>query len=303
MPASHPSEIDEMFAKLDELKRRVSGMPATNFDRQLLQSLVDGASRSSAPSDEHRRTRLGGWCVRCDEPRPCPHRAVPSERQHVDGLGLVSFAELVEHVKAWKAKYDALQSDAIKLEDWLRMSAPLPVPAQEAEALIAAFEMAAKESQRLFTAERWDKAAFLKVDDTLAILRNDLRARLRSPSEIPDTALLDWLESEHARVDPVARLVVKRSGDRNSNDWADVSHDVRGTLQSLASPENSMAEQKLRQVRPHTVGSHYICGRCEKSHIVGCDANGLVGSLVCPNRPLASRTPDSSRSDTETSNG
>jgi hypothetical protein len=252
MPASHPSEIDEMFAKLDELKRRVSGMPATNFDRQLLQSLVDGASRSSAPGD--------GDLNAIEMPLL---RAAPSEGP----------------------------------------TPPLPVPAQEAEALIAAFEMAAKESQRLFTAERWDKAAFLKVDDTLAILRNDLRARLRSPSEIPDTALLDWLESEHARVDPVARLVVKRSGDRNSNDWADVSHDVRGTLQSLASPENSMAEQKLRQVRPHTVGSHYICGRCEKSHIVGCDANGLVGSLVCPNRPLASRTPDSSRSDTETSNG
>jgi hypothetical protein len=59
-----------------------------------------------------------------------------------------------------------------------------------------------------------------------------------------------------------------------------------------------MAEQKLRQVRPHTVGSNYICGRCEKSHIVGCDADGLIGSLICPNRPLASRPSDSSRSDT-----
>jgi hypothetical protein len=64
-----------------------------------------------------------------------------------------------------------------------------------------------------------------------------------------------------------------------------------------------MAEQKLRQVRPHTVGSHYICGRCEQSHIVGCDADGLIGSLICPNRPLASRPSDSSRSDTEAKNG
>jgi hypothetical protein len=71
-------------------------------------------------------------------------------------------------------------------------SPALPVPAQEAEALIAAFEMAAKESQRLFAAERWDKAAFLKVDDTLAILRNDLRARLRSPSEIPECGVIDF---------------------------------------------------------------------------------------------------------------
>jgi len=38
-----------------------------------------------------------------------------------------------------------------------------------------------------------------------------------------------------------------------------------------------------RQVPPHTVGSSYICHRCEKSHVVGCGADATVNGRPCPN--------------------
>jgi hypothetical protein len=45
-----------------------------------------------------------------------------------------------------------------------------------------------------------------------------------------DAALLDALQSEHERFDPVAALVVKVKHDRNSSDWANVAGDVRAAL-------------------------------------------------------------------------
>ena len=45
-----------------------------------------------------------------------------------------------------------------------------------------------------------------------------------------DAALLDALQAEHERFDPVAALVVKVKHDRNGSDWANVMGDIRAAL-------------------------------------------------------------------------
>ena len=50
-----------------------------------------------------------------------------------------------------------------------------------------------------------------------------------------DAALLDALQAEHERFDPVAALVVKVKHDRNSSDWANVVGDVRAALNAALS--------------------------------------------------------------------
>jgi hypothetical protein len=44
------------------------------------------------------------------------------------------------------------------------------------------------------------------------------------PKQRTDTERLDWLEREHARLDPVMRLVVKRDHDRDGSKWVDTLH-------------------------------------------------------------------------------
>ena len=52
---------------------------------------------------------------------------------------------------------------------------------------------------------------------------------------IEDRARMDWLDAEHQRVDPVARLVVKRRYDRNGHAWADVAESSRTGIDSARS--------------------------------------------------------------------
>jgi hypothetical protein len=49
-----------------------------------------------------------------------------------------------------------------------------------------------------------------------------------------DAALLDALQTEHERFDPVCALVVKVRHDRNGSDWANVAGDVRAALTAAA---------------------------------------------------------------------
>jgi hypothetical protein len=102
-------------------------------------------------------------------------------------------------------------ADSNAIEMPLSHAVPLPVPAQEAELI--------KLLERLSLSGTSKNALHADSRPTITSYQRkwlaDLAARLRSPSEIPeaDTVLLEWLESEHARVDPIARLVVKRSRD------------------------------------------------------------------------------------------
>jgi hypothetical protein len=71
------------------------------------------------------------------------------------------------------------------------------------------------------------KAISLRAEvDALRAERDALRT---------DAALLDALQAEHERFDPVAALVVKVKHDRNSSDWANVVGDVRAALNAALS--------------------------------------------------------------------
>jgi len=45
-----------------------------------------------------------------------------------------------------------------------------------------------------------------------------------------DTQRLDWLEAEHARIDPVAAMTVKWKLDRGGSEWANIVQGVRRTI-------------------------------------------------------------------------
>ena len=50
-----------------------------------------------------------------------------------------------------------------------------------------------------------------------------------------DTGRLDWLDAEHGRVDPVARLVVKRFYNRDGHEWADCAYSARREIDAARS--------------------------------------------------------------------
>ena len=57
-----------------------------------------------------------------------------------------------------------------------------------------------------------------------------------------DAALLDALQAEHERFDPVAALVVKVKHDRNGSDWANVIGDVREALTAAMAVQTTTGE-------------------------------------------------------------
>ena len=86
------------------------------------------------------------------------------------------------------------------------------------EPFVAAFAL--KSAILTCEREKWEKRArkLLKHRKALRAERDALRK---------DTALLDWLQSEHDRYDPAALLTVKRNYSREGNVWANVTGDVR----------------------------------------------------------------------------
>lgn len=80
-------------------------------------------------------------------------------------------------------------------------------------------------TQRAEAAEA--EIAELRASTGLRVVQN-LRAECEALRQ--DAALLDALQAEHERFDPVAALVVKVKHDRNSSDWANITGDIRAAL-------------------------------------------------------------------------
>ena len=129
-------------------------------------------------------------------------------------------SDVLHNSQEWKAEgvYAAYITPALD-----RLSTALTLATQRAEAA----EAERDEVMRCCRGTRMDDAALVSIREYVA---EKLRIEAERDALRKDAALIDALQSETDRFDPVVALVVKCRHDRNGSDWANITGDIRAAL-------------------------------------------------------------------------